>query len=51
MTKDERLIAEHLRFVCPLIDSAGFLALWDASDEHHQRAVNLQATLLLEKRK
>src|ERR1051326_8169017 len=28
-----------------LIDTAGFLALWDASDEHHKRAVDLQAAL------
>lgn len=28
-----------------LLDSAGFLALWDAGDEHHERAVRLQAEL------
>lgn len=28
-----------------LLDTAGFLALWDATDEHHQRAVRLQAEL------
>jgi len=28
-----------------LIDTAGFLALWDTSDEHHKRAVDLQAAL------
>ena len=28
-----------------LLDSAGFLALWDAGDEHHQRAIRLQAHL------
>ncbi len=27
------------------IDTAGFLALWDAGDEHHERAVALQAEL------
>jgi predicted nucleic acid-binding protein len=27
------------------MDSAGFLALWDASDEHHSRAVTLQEAL------
>jgi predicted nucleic acid-binding protein len=24
------------------MDTAGFLALWDAADEHHERAVRLQ---------
>ena len=28
-----------------LIDTAGFLALWDAGDEHHARAVRLQSEL------
>lgn len=28
-----------------LLDTGGFLALWDARDEHHQRAVQLQAEL------
>lgn len=28
-----------------LLDSAGFLALWDAGDQYHQRAVLLQAEL------
>jgi len=28
-----------------LIDTAGFLSLWDATDEYHQRAVQLQADL------
>src|SRR5260221_11393526 len=28
-----------------LLDTAGFLALWDAKDERHQRAVRLQAEL------
>jgi uncharacterized protein len=28
-----------------LIDTGGFLALWDAADEHHARAVQLQAEL------
>jgi uncharacterized protein len=27
------------------VDTAGFLALWDAADEHHRRAVNLQTEL------
>jgi len=27
------------------MDSAGFLALWDAGDEHHAQAVRLQAEL------
>ncbi len=33
-----------------LIDTAGFLALWDASDEHHRRAVQLQSELFRKKR-
>ncbi len=28
------------------MDSAGFLALWDAADEHHTAAVRLQAALV-----
>ena len=28
-----------------LMDTAGFLSLWDSSDEHHQRAVQLQNEL------
>ncbi|HEV2394292.1 MAG TPA: type II toxin-antitoxin system VapC family toxin [Verrucomicrobiae bacterium] len=32
-----------------LIDTAGFLALWDASDEHHHRAVQLQSALARKK--
>ncbi len=31
-------------------DTAGFLALWDASDEHHSRAVALQARLIRQAR-
>ena len=27
------------------VDTAGFLALWDAADEHHARAVKLQDEL------
>jgi predicted nucleic acid-binding protein len=27
------------------VDTAGFLALWDAADEHHARAVRLQGDL------
>ena len=27
------------------VDTAGFLALWDAGDEHHRRAVELQEEL------
>jgi hypothetical protein len=34
-----------------LIDTAGFLALWDASDEHHRRAVQLQSELSRKKRR
>lgn len=29
-----------------LVDTAGFLALWDAGDEYHQRALRLQAELV-----
>ena len=32
------------------IDTAGFLALWDASDQHHHRAVQLQSELARKKR-
>src|SRR5437764_12816130 len=32
------------------IDTAGFLALWDAADEHHDRAVHLQSDLTRKKR-
>lgn len=28
-----------------LVDSAGFLALWDATDEHHEPALRLQGQL------
>ena len=28
-----------------LVDTAGFLALWDAADQHHERAIRLQADL------
>ena len=27
------------------VDTAGFLALWDAADEHHERALRLQGEL------
>lgn len=33
------------------VDSAGFLALWDASDEHHARAGRLQKMLTREGRR
>jgi len=33
------------------MDSAGFLALWDAGDEHHSAAVHLQANLLSKHRR
>ena len=33
------------------MDSAGFLALWDAGDEHHRAAVRLQAELLRGRRR
>ncbi len=33
------------------MDSAGFLALWDASDEHHRAAVDLQQELREKKRR
>src|SRR5689334_11878679 len=32
------------------MDTAGFLALWDASDEHHKTAVRLQQDLVRRKR-
>lgn len=34
-----------------LLDSAGFLALWDAADEHHERAVRLQGELARKQRR
>src|SRR6266478_5570779 len=34
-----------------LMDSAGFLALWDARDEHHPFAVRLQAELARKRRR
>ena len=33
------------------MDSAGFLALWDAGDEHHRAAVRLQRQLIEKKRR
>ena len=33
------------------MDSAGFLALWDASDEHHAAAVTCQAELMRKRRR
>ncbi|MCI0541720.1 MAG: PIN domain-containing protein [Verrucomicrobiales bacterium] len=33
------------------MDSAGFLALWDASDEHHEAAVQLQNDLVRKRRR
>jgi predicted nucleic acid-binding protein len=33
------------------MDSAGFLALWDARDEHHSSAVRLQAQLARKRRR
>lgn len=32
------------------VDTAGFLALWDAADEHHARALRLQTDLARSKR-
>jgi hypothetical protein len=32
------------------MDTAGFLALWDAGDEHHAAALRLQAGLSLQRR-
>ncbi len=34
-----------------LVDTAGFLALWDAADEHHRAAVGLQARLVRKRRR
>ena len=33
------------------MDTAGFLALWDAADEHHDRAIRLQAELAGKRRR
>ena len=33
------------------MDSAGFLALWDAGDEHHRNAVRLQKELVAKRRR
>jgi hypothetical protein len=33
------------------MDTAGFLALWDTSDEHHERAIRLQSELVQKKRR
>ena len=33
------------------MDSAGFLALWDAGDEHHAAAVRLQEELTRKRRR
>ncbi|HPC60314.1 MAG TPA: PIN domain-containing protein [Verrucomicrobiota bacterium] len=33
------------------MDTAGFLALWDAADEHHARALRLQAALVRDGRR
>src|SRR5215831_846095 len=33
-----------------LVDTAGFLALWDRADQHHSRAIDLQARLLRNRR-
>ena len=33
------------------MDSAGFLALWDAGDEHHQSAARLQNALVSKRRR
>jgi len=33
------------------MDTAGFLALWDASDEHHRLAAHLQAELARKRRR
>lgn len=33
------------------VDTAGFLALWDAGDEHHAAAVRLQAQLAKKRRR
>ena len=34
-----------------LVDSAGFLALWDAADEQHAAAIRLQADLVRKRRR
>lgn len=34
-----------------LVDSAGFYALWDAKDEHHDEAVRLQQSLVRKRRR
>lgn len=34
-----------------LVDSAGFLALWDAKDEHHAAALKLQGDLTRKRRR
>ena len=33
------------------LDTAGFLALWDAADEHHSKALRLQAELIRKRRR
>jgi predicted nucleic acid-binding protein len=33
------------------MDTAGFLALWDAADDHHEMAVELQAELVRKRRR
>ena len=33
------------------MDSAGFLALWDGADEHHESALRLQADLVRKRRR
>jgi len=33
------------------MDTAGFLALWDAADDHHERAVRLQSDLARKRRR
>jgi len=32
------------------VDTAGFIALWDAADEYHEKALLLQAALARRKR-
>lgn len=34
-----------------LVDTAGFLALWDAADQHHASAITLQGELLSKRRR
>jgi uncharacterized protein len=34
-----------------LVDTAGFLALWDAADEHHGHALRLQSELARKSRR